>query len=115
MGRVNYYLKHLVVKADGGFSETIEWITDNNDPKIVCHPVMAMVGDLIWGRVANRQFLMGKLWFLLTLTPVLRQCGRTWPFARFCVQLRAKTRGQETSPLQLVGPANTNGGKTLSP
>merc|ERR1719370_96187 len=35
--RVNYYLKHLIVDVEGEFCEAIEWITDNQDPKIVCH------------------------------------------------------------------------------
>ena len=41
--RVNYYIKHLMLDADGNFNETIEWTTVNGDPKLVCHPVLAMV------------------------------------------------------------------------
>ena len=62
MRRVNYYIKHLVMDAEGKFSETIEWTTDNGDPKLVCHPVLAMVTDIVFGRIAFRTFLFGKSW-----------------------------------------------------
>jgi len=65
--RVNYYIKHFIVDSDGGFSKATEVMTENNDPKIVCHPVVSMVTDMIWGRVAFRTFLYGKAWFLFTL------------------------------------------------
>merc|ERR1719436_2176358 len=32
--RVNYYVKHLLVDADGQFNQATEWITDNQDPKL---------------------------------------------------------------------------------
>merc|ERR1740116_199911 len=41
--RVNYYLKHLLVNEHGKFNEATEWIVETRDPKIVCHPVIAMV------------------------------------------------------------------------
>uniref|UniRef100_A0A7S4RUY4 Globin family profile domain-containing protein n=1 Tax=Alexandrium monilatum TaxID=311494 RepID=A0A7S4RUY4_9DINO len=65
--RVNYYVKHLMVDSKGEFARTIEWLTENGDPKIVCHPVVAMVTDLIWGRVAFRAFLYGKAWEIFSL------------------------------------------------
>eukprot|EP00429_Kryptoperidinium_foliaceum_P043833 CAMPEP_0176107138 /NCGR_PEP_ID=MMETSP0120_2-20121206/53766_1 /TAXON_ID=160619 /ORGANISM="Kryptoperidinium foliaceum, Strain CCMP 1326" /LENGTH=1123 /DNA_ID=CAMNT_0017441265 /DNA_START=66 /DNA_END=3437 /DNA_ORIENTATION=- len=65
--RVNYYIKHLIVDADGAFAPAIEWVTDSRDPKIVCHPLLSMVTDLVWSRVAFRTFLNGKAWFLFTL------------------------------------------------
>jgi len=65
--RVNYYIKYFIVDAEGGFSKTTEVMTDNGDPAIVCHPVVSMVTDMIWGRVAFRTFLYGKAWFLFTL------------------------------------------------
>uniref|UniRef100_A0A7S4RT41 Globin domain-containing protein n=1 Tax=Alexandrium monilatum TaxID=311494 RepID=A0A7S4RT41_9DINO len=65
--RVNYYVKHLMVDSKGEFAKTIEWLTDNGDPKIVCHPVIAMVTDLIWSRVAFRAFLYGKSWEIFSL------------------------------------------------
>jgi len=65
--RVNYYVKHLLVDAEGEFSKAIEWLAESRDPKIVCNPVIALVTDLVWGRVAYRTFLLGKVWFLFTL------------------------------------------------
>jgi hypothetical protein len=65
--RVNYFVKHLIVNSDGGFSQAMEWITDARDPKIVCHPVFVLVNDTIWSRVAFRTFLYGKSWFIFTL------------------------------------------------
>jgi len=65
--RVNYYVKHLIVGVEGEFSNAIGWITDNKEPKIVCHPVMALVTDMLWSEVALRSFLLSKAWFLLTI------------------------------------------------
>eukprot|EP00449_Zooxanthella_nutricula_P042606 CAMPEP_0198611148 /NCGR_PEP_ID=MMETSP1462-20131121/157250_1 /TAXON_ID=1333877 /ORGANISM="Brandtodinium nutriculum, Strain RCC3387" /LENGTH=701 /DNA_ID=CAMNT_0044342953 /DNA_START=1 /DNA_END=2104 /DNA_ORIENTATION=+ len=65
--RVNYYIKHLVVDSAGELNKATEWFTDNQDPKIVCHPVVTIVTDTIWGKVAFRQFLFMKTWFLFTL------------------------------------------------
>jgi hypothetical protein len=65
--RVNYYVKHLLVDSEGSFSKALEWITDAKDPKIVCHPVIVLVTDVVWTRVAFRTFLYGKSWFIFTL------------------------------------------------
>merc|ERR1712151_323047 len=65
--RVNYYVKHLLVDADGNFSKATEWLTDNGDPKLVCHPVVAMVTDMVWSRVALRTFMFGRTWFSFNL------------------------------------------------
>jgi len=67
MRRVNYYIRHLIMDKDGGFAKSVEWIIDNGDPKIVCHPVIAMVTDIVWSRVAFRAFLYGKMWVIFTL------------------------------------------------
>merc|ERR1719277_790527 len=65
--RVNYYVKHLLVDGNGDFSKTIEWLTDRRDPKIVCHPCITMVTDTVWSQVAFKSFLLGKMWFIVTL------------------------------------------------
>jgi len=65
--RTNYYIKYFIVDSEGGFSKVTEVITDNGDPTTVCHPVVSMVTDMIWSRVALRTFLWGKAWFLFTL------------------------------------------------
>merc|ERR1719407_319721 len=67
MRRVNYYVKHLLVDEEGNFSKTVSWIANTRDPKLVCHPVIVLVADIVWTRVAYRSFLFGKSWFLFTL------------------------------------------------
>ncbi|CAE8659910.1 unnamed protein product [Polarella glacialis] len=65
--RVNFYIKHLIVDAEGQFNQALECLVDAGDPKIVCHPVVVLFSDLIWGRLASRAFFLGRCWFLLTL------------------------------------------------
>ncbi|CAE8640709.1 unnamed protein product [Polarella glacialis] len=65
--RVNFYLKHLIQDADGSFNQALEWMVDAGDPKILCHPVVVLFADLVWGRLVNKYFLLGKCWFLFTL------------------------------------------------
>mmetsp|Transcript_36930 Transcript_36930/g.86549 ORF Transcript_36930/g.86549 Transcript_36930/m.86549 type:complete len:1416 (-) Transcript_36930:112-4359(-) len=66
MRRVNYYIKHLLVQQDGTPAKAIQWITESNNPKIVCHPVIVLLSDIVWNGVAYRLFLRGKAWFLFT-------------------------------------------------
>jgi len=65
--RVNYYIKHLLVDAEGGFSKAIQWITDAQDAKLVCHPIVVILADLVWSKLAFSSFLYGKSWFLFNL------------------------------------------------
>jgi hypothetical protein len=65
--RVNYYVKHLLIDEEGNFAKTLQWITATKDPKLVCHPVIVLVSDIVWSRVAYRSFLYGKSWLLFTL------------------------------------------------
>mmetsp|Transcript_58317 Transcript_58317/g.92577 ORF Transcript_58317/g.92577 Transcript_58317/m.92577 type:complete len:1224 (-) Transcript_58317:186-3857(-) len=67
MRRVNYYVKHLIVDEDGNFNKTLSWVTDTQDPKLLCHPVMVLVSDIVWRRLAYRTFLFGKSWLMLTI------------------------------------------------
>jgi len=64
---VNYYLKHLLIDPEGKFAKNMEWVVKAKDPKIVCHPVLVLLSDLVWARVAFRSFLFRKSWFLFTL------------------------------------------------
>mmetsp|Transcript_56346 Transcript_56346/g.91182 ORF Transcript_56346/g.91182 Transcript_56346/m.91182 type:complete len:1208 (+) Transcript_56346:127-3750(+) len=66
--RVNFYIKHLVQDADGKFNQALEWLVEAGDPKILCHPVVVLFSDLVWTRLVNMFFLLGKAWFLFTLT-----------------------------------------------
>lgn len=65
--RVNYFVKHLLLDEEGDFSPTLSWITRAKDPIIVRHPVIVMVADMVWTRVASITFFYGKSWFLFTL------------------------------------------------
>jgi len=65
--RVNYFVKHLIVDQEGGPSATLEWVGKSQDVSIVCHPVLVLVADLVWGSVACRSFLFRKAWMILML------------------------------------------------
>eukprot|EP00927_Polykrikos_kofoidii_P013040 TRINITY_DN15679_c0_g1_i1.p1 TRINITY_DN15679_c0_g1~~TRINITY_DN15679_c0_g1_i1.p1 ORF type:complete len:1094 (-),score=158.59 TRINITY_DN15679_c0_g1_i1:516-3737(-) len=65
--RVNFYMKHLLVDQDGKFAKNLEWVTRANDPKLICHPVLVLLSDLVWSRVASTTFMRRKSWFLVTL------------------------------------------------
>ena len=67
MRRVNYYMKHLLIDEEGAFNKTLSWITSTRDPKLVCHPVIVLVADIVWSRVAFMSFMYGKSWFFFTL------------------------------------------------
>jgi hypothetical protein len=65
--RANYYLKHLLIDAKGRFSPTLSWVAATYDPRLVCHPVIVLLSDTVWTRLACRAFLFRKSWFLFTL------------------------------------------------
>jgi hypothetical protein len=71
MRRVNYYVKHLLINEQGNFSQNLAWITAIKDPKLVCHPVIVLVADIVWARVAYKSFLFGKSWLFFTLVVFL--------------------------------------------
>lgn len=65
--RVNYYLIHMLTGPDGGFAKNLYWIAKLKDPKIVCHPMIVMITDTVWGSVASKTFLFKKSYFLFSL------------------------------------------------
>jgi hypothetical protein len=65
--RVNYYMKYLMISPEGGFNKSLEWIVKANDPKLMVHPLLVLLGDLVWTRVALRSFIQRKAWFVFTL------------------------------------------------
>jgi uncharacterized membrane protein YgcG len=65
--RVNYYIKDLLLSPEGKFHKTLEWIVKAKDPKTVTHPVLVILADLVWSRVACRSFMFRKSWFVATL------------------------------------------------
>eukprot|EP00933_Yihiella_yeosuensis_P038794 TRINITY_DN32748_c0_g2_i1.p1 TRINITY_DN32748_c0_g2~~TRINITY_DN32748_c0_g2_i1.p1 ORF type:complete len:748 (-),score=128.60 TRINITY_DN32748_c0_g2_i1:280-2283(-) len=65
--RVNIYLKHLLVDAEGKFADAMSWVEKMQDPKMVMHGVLVRLTNLVWGRVIYRSFLFGKVWLLFSL------------------------------------------------
>jgi len=65
--RVNYYVKHLLVNPDGTFASALRWISHLKDPKIVCHPVVALLSDKMWKGVSRWTFTLAKSWSVMTL------------------------------------------------
>ena len=57
--RVNHYVRHLLADQPGVFSLSLEWITDDRVPKIVCQPVVALVMNRLRARMASKAFLYG--------------------------------------------------------
>ena len=53
---MNYYVKHLMQDGEGKMNKAMEWLADNKDPKIICHPAVVMFTDMFWGQLANRYF-----------------------------------------------------------
>ena len=85
--------------------QAIEWITDTQDPKIVCHPVLSMVSDVIWGKVATRTFLYGKTGFVFTLIvfvlsqSILSQLGQGSEDHRLLAEASTKSIADPNSTL----------------
>eukprot|EP00929_Paragymnodinium_shiwhaense_P053815 TRINITY_DN2697_c0_g1_i2.p1 TRINITY_DN2697_c0_g1~~TRINITY_DN2697_c0_g1_i2.p1 ORF type:complete len:1104 (+),score=257.39 TRINITY_DN2697_c0_g1_i2:144-3314(+) len=65
--RVNYYIKHLLIAPDGGFAKTLQWVVASKDPKVMVHPVLVFLGDIVWRGVACRAFVNKKAWLVFTL------------------------------------------------
>merc|ERR1719389_1012302 len=65
--RVNYYMKYLLIDPEGRFAKNMEWVVKSNDPKLMVHPMLVLLGDMVWSRVAMRSFIQRKSWFVFTL------------------------------------------------
>merc|ERR1719265_477895 len=65
--RVNYYMKYLLIDPEGKFAKNMEWVVKANDPKLMVHPMLVIMGDIVWSRVAMRSFIQRKSWFVFTL------------------------------------------------
>jgi len=73
--RVNYYVKHLIIGPMGRVSDTLHWLHDLQDPKIISHPVVSLVSDQLWMGLVKRQFILSKVWFIFSLLVfMLSQC-----------------------------------------
>merc|ERR1719424_1174374 len=65
--RSNYYMRHLLIDKQGKFSQTLAWVAKASDPRLVCHPILALLSDTVWAGLAQRAFFFRKSWFLFTL------------------------------------------------
>lgn len=65
--RVNYFVKHLMVDEAGDFSKALRWIVKAGNAKIICHPAVVLVADILWSRIASAYFLALRFWMLLVL------------------------------------------------
>eukprot|EP00929_Paragymnodinium_shiwhaense_P113813 TRINITY_DN820_c3_g1_i6.p1 TRINITY_DN820_c3_g1~~TRINITY_DN820_c3_g1_i6.p1 ORF type:complete len:1139 (-),score=291.44 TRINITY_DN820_c3_g1_i6:390-3713(-) len=65
--RTNYYMKYLLLDQEGKLHKTLEWIVKARDPKLMVHPMLVLLSDVIWRRVALFSFLSRKMWFIFTL------------------------------------------------
>lgn len=67
MRRANYYVKHLLITADGEVSQALKYLADNTDLKIISHPVITLVSEACWRGVVRKQFLFSKIGFMMSL------------------------------------------------
>jgi len=67
MRRCNYFLKHVLVAKDGGFSDSLQWISAAGDPAFVSHPVISKILDMLWGGVVYRSFIISRMWNMVGL------------------------------------------------
>lgn len=67
MRRVNYYIKYLVVDAQGNVSDALKALVLSQDPGIVSHPVAVKVSDTLWFGIVRSQFILRKIWFIMSL------------------------------------------------
>ena len=80
-----YGSRHLLTDAEGHSPETIGQITLTGDPRIVVHPIISMVLYTVWSKVVFISFVIGKVWFILTLAIyglrhlLTSSCGSRWP------------------------------------
>jgi hypothetical protein len=65
--RVNYFIKHLLIDPEGKFAQTLMWVLRTKDAKIVCHPTLVFMSDIVWSRIASASFVYRKVWFVFTL------------------------------------------------
>eukprot|EP00435_Cladocopium_sp_Y103_P062636 s587_g24.t1 len=64
--RVNFYIKHLVVR-EGKFAGALNAICVAQDVKIISNQVLVLLSDTLWAGVVRRQFVLSKVGFLFSL------------------------------------------------
>ncbi|CAE7649958.1 unnamed protein product, partial [Symbiodinium sp. CCMP2456] len=64
--RVNYYVKHLIQDQEGLFNaKQISVIIKTGDPKLMRHPVVSFVFNMLWSRLASVEFLKSRVLFMI--------------------------------------------------
>jgi len=67
MRRVNYYVKNLILNADGAFPDSLGNLVAVGDPQLISHSVVNLCSDVLWGGIAMKEFILSKIWFILSL------------------------------------------------
>ncbi|CAJ1415950.1 unnamed protein product [Effrenium voratum] len=65
--RVNYYIRHLIQTEEGKVNPCLKWLALYNDPKLIVHPAMVFVSDIMWHQLVLFHFVLGRAYFLFTL------------------------------------------------
>lgn len=58
--RVNYYIKYLLIDNDGNFNKALSHIFALHDPKVVCHPLLMTLKDILWNGPVHIAFVWQK-------------------------------------------------------
>jgi hypothetical protein len=56
-----------MVEESGKFADALQWLAATGDPTIIAHPVVSMVSSTLWNGVVFRQFIVNKMWNVLSL------------------------------------------------
>eukprot|EP00434_Breviolum_minutum_P018136 symbB.v1.2.015999.t1/scaffold1207.1/size131524/1 len=75
MRRVNYYLKHLLVDAEGHFAKAMMSVVKLGDPVLAVHPVLITLCDVMWKDLVHWRFIQSK--FRLLCTTVIFVLGQS--------------------------------------
>jgi len=67
MRRVNLYVKHMLVNAEGGFADSLKYLAASGDPAIISHPVSVLVSNTLWNGIIYKRFIYFKMWNIFTL------------------------------------------------
>lgn len=67
MRRANYYVKHLVVNAEGAVADALKEICSLKDPKIMVKETIVVVSDALWNGSVKNYFLLSRIWFIASL------------------------------------------------
>lgn len=67
MRRCNLFLKHILIKPDNSFSDSLKWISSTGDPAFVSHPVISKMMEMLWGGVVYQGFILSRTWNMVSL------------------------------------------------